>query len=385
MASPRSITPTQSPRAAALNEFCCALATLFPRVFVSGIISWAAYVLVVDIGIRAFTGFAAAAVSILGTVLYFLCILSYFLIVKYGAIGPARPVAVASESTSDSGRHSPSNSESDLESGTATLLQPAVLAKDNGKQRYCSKCRCWKPDRTHHCSTCKTCVLKMDHHCPWFSTCIGFANYKYFILFLFYVVMFSLISFLASGKAIMNWIDSERFVNSYVSLNWIFLFVVSIVFGLAVTIFFAYQVYLLFVNKTTIEAMEPQRYKSRIANGEYRYSEPPSSKSVGNVFDLGWRENFYQVMGTNPLLWFLPINNSKGDGTTFPFNIAVLNSIRRRADQESQMLSNLHGWLERNSNNAREPRPTNVVIGNEEDEYSGRVSVEFRPSDRRQG
>lgn len=30
------------------------------------------------------------------------------------------------------------------------------------------------------------CVVNMDHHCPWLCNCIGYANKKYFILFLTY-------------------------------------------------------------------------------------------------------------------------------------------------------------------------------------------------------
>lgn len=73
-----------------------------------------------------------------------------------------------------------------------------VFAKDlpisnrtmNGSLRYCDKCLVIKPDRAHHCSVCGQCVLKMDHHCPWVNNCVNFTNYKYFVLFLGYGLLY---------------------------------------------------------------------------------------------------------------------------------------------------------------------------------------------------
>lgn len=56
--------------------------------------------------------------------------------------------------------------------------------------RFCEKCQLIKPDRAHHCSVCGTCVLKMDHHCPWVNNCVGFHNYKFFMLFLAYALLY---------------------------------------------------------------------------------------------------------------------------------------------------------------------------------------------------
>ena len=52
-----------------------------------------------------------------------------------------------------------------------------------------NKCKVVKPARTHHCASCNRCVFMMDHHCPWVNNCLGMENYRYFLLFIFYLLV----------------------------------------------------------------------------------------------------------------------------------------------------------------------------------------------------
>jgi hypothetical protein len=72
------------------------------------------------------------------------------------------------------------------------LLMYRTKTIDSLKQywgRYCTICKEIKPIRTHHCSVCNRCCFKMDHHCPWVNNCLGLENQRYFLLFIFYLML----------------------------------------------------------------------------------------------------------------------------------------------------------------------------------------------------
>ena len=46
---------------------------------------------------------------------------------------------------------------------------------------------------------CNHCVERYDHHCPWLGVCIGNYNYKYFMMFLMFL---NIVSVMATGCCI---------------------------------------------------------------------------------------------------------------------------------------------------------------------------------------
>lgn len=207
------------------------------------------------------------------------------------------------------------------------------LQENNLALLRCQTCQVYKPERTHHCSICNKCILKMDHHCPWYvlyyerflslfrvSNCIGFHNYKFYYLFLFFTVLLAafIVGVSISRLAINNnWnVFEKKRKGLYISV-----IVLDGLFFMSISGLFLYHGYLICRNRTTIESTI---YGSdKIKN--YLVSSGYAPETITNqVYDLGCLKNIQQVFGKNPLLWFLPIQTASGDGFEYPkiFNVA---------------------------------------------------------------
>ncbi|CAG0897324.1 unnamed protein product [Cyprideis torosa] len=184
-----------------------------------------------------------------------------------------------------------------------------ILERDlDGNIRVCYHCRWLKPDRTHHCSACGVCSLKLDHHCGFLGVCVGFYNYKYFVLFMPYTLLFVVYSVLTS---LPYWFLRPPFqkpvdpYNTVIFAQIICAYYIGLTFGVLVTAFGFAHVLLINRNKTTLEDMRDPRFIWGRSN---------------NAYNLGCIQNWKQVFGQHPLIWFLPIPAGMGNGYEFPLN-----------------------------------------------------------------
>ncbi|ETE64090.1 putative palmitoyltransferase ZDHHC20, partial [Ophiophagus hannah] len=175
--------------------------------------------------------------------------------------------------------------------------------------RYCDRCQLIKPDRCHHCSACDL-----------VNNCVGFSNYKFFLLFLFYSLLYCLfvaatvlqyfIKFwtLCRRKSAENCPKNEL-PDTRAKFHVLFLFFVAAMFFISILSLFSYHCWLVGKNRSTIEAFRAPMFR----NGPDK-----------NGFSLGCQKNLREVFGDEKKYWLLPIFTSLGDGCNFPTRLVIM-------------------------------------------------------------
>jgi len=204
---------------------------------------------------------------------------------------------------------------------SSTTLEYVIAGEKNksGKYRWCTHCNRWKPDRTHHCRKCNRCVLKMDHHCPWTNSCIGFYNYRYYILVLFYGTVSTTWVVISHWRILIStyYVEEKTWTDWWIMFDWAwsaFMAVNCAMLGL-------FHLNLVIKNTTTLEWKEKQGTR------------------VGfiNAYDLNPVDNFTQVFGLNILLWIIPTRYGVGgDGLSFPTNKEALMKEEKELQIENE-------------------------------------------------
>uniref|UniRef100_A0A0G4H953 Palmitoyltransferase n=1 Tax=Chromera velia CCMP2878 TaxID=1169474 RepID=A0A0G4H953_9ALVE len=189
--------------------------------------------------------------------------------------------------------------------GTANLQTQEK--KGTGERRWCKWCMKYKPDRCHHCRLCQKCVLRMDHHCPWINNCVGWGNHKFFYLLLSYAALtLNLISlFLLEDFFGMPPSQSR----TWGDFSLVVAFVLASFLGSLVSSFWMFHTWLAVRGMTTIEHLEKRQ--RQMANGR------GNGRGELSIWHRGYLANLSDVLGPNPLLWFIPIDNRIGDGVSF--------------------------------------------------------------------
>ena len=160
-----------------------------------------------------------------------------------------------------------------------------------------------------------------------------------------------------------------------------------------------------------------ERERSRERERYENYLDEQDSDKLPNAFDLGWRRNLLHLFGDKPLLQFLPICNTSGDGWRWEPNpkwVEAREAIRRergnqwqeeedrgrdgyvdfsheqqeyqqrwpgRGDSERHYLTNSTGLVAVPASETRSPNKADLILGRT-DEYFDRSFDDGSPSSR---
>ena len=103
------------------------------------------------------------------------------------------------------------------------------------QKRPCKTCNIMRPSKTSHCVICDNCIMELDHHCFYISNCVGARNRKYFILFLIYGFLISILSIFTSlYHLIFTFLIQQKykyltillFKNYYIQISISFIFMI---------------------------------------------------------------------------------------------------------------------------------------------------------------
>ncbi|CAJ1458577.1 unnamed protein product [Effrenium voratum] len=166
--------------------------------------------------------------------------------------------------------------------------------------RWCRKSQAYKPDRAHFCRAMGRVVLRMDHHCPWLGNTVGWANHKYFYLFLTYANM-------ACGLLGLNVLDLLVHATLPALTTFLLIGTEALTFLLSTILvpFLLFHTWLIIRNMTTIEFCAS-------------FAKTPDEKPYENPYDVGIYRNLCSVLGSSPLVWWAPVGGPAGDGISFP-------------------------------------------------------------------
>uniref|UniRef100_A0A8C9U7G3 Palmitoyltransferase n=1 Tax=Scleropages formosus TaxID=113540 RepID=A0A8C9U7G3_SCLFO len=287
-----------------------------PVLFISAIVVWSYYAFVLQLCVESIDSVAQkVAYLLVYHVLLFMFVWAYWRTIFTRPMMPLEEFHLPPADRQLLEREDRAESVQEVLRRVAKEL-PVYTRTASGAIRFCDRCHLVKPDRCHHCSVCNKCILKMDHHCPWVNNCVGFSNYKFFLLFLAYSLLYCLfITATDMPYFIRFWTVSvsltrrkcENMQNSLpdtqAKFHIMFLFFAAAMFFISLSSLFSYHCWLVCKNRSTLEAFRAPVFQ-----------HGPNK----NGFSLGASKNIRQVFGDEKKYWALPVFSSLGDGCSFP-------------------------------------------------------------------
>ena len=216
-----------------------------------------------------------------------------------------------------------SDGRSDLHS-YSNLLQALERKKKDASPRFCRKTLAYKPDRAHYCREAKGCVLQYQHFSLVLNTAVGFYNYKFYLLSLFYGMLSSAWVVAATMPEVLllaqrtdshaaqmeqlrkyaHTLFSLESGAEVVELSTLITCVLNFCILLPCALLLTFPLFLVAHGRTAYE---------------WRQVRAGVRSASESLFDYGMVNNFALTLGVYPLLWLLPVRTGiEGNGIFYP-------------------------------------------------------------------
>uniref|UniRef100_A0A670HZD5 Palmitoyltransferase n=1 Tax=Podarcis muralis TaxID=64176 RepID=A0A670HZD5_PODMU len=342
-----------------------------PVVFIALVVAWSYYAYVVELCL-----FVYLVVFHLSFVMF---VWSYWKTIFTSPASPSNEFCLSKSDKEQYEKEERPESQQEILRRAAKDL-PVYTTTTSRAIRYCDRCQLIKPDRLlgdtyYFQKTVCLILLAMANlkdrpfYClPFFqvylavfiffprvNNCVGFSNYKFFLLFLLYSLLYCL--FVASTVLqyfIKFW--TNELLDTRAKFHVLFLFFVAAMFFISILSLFSYHCWLVGKNRSTIEAFRAPMFR----NGPDK-----------NGFSLGCSKNLREVFGDEKKYWLLPIFTSLGDGCNFPTRLVIMDPeqltvssqndpakssgpsqpfpVRPLSESQNRLLASENQWVETNS------------------------------------
>ncbi|KOS21868.1 Palmitoyltransferase PFA5 [Escovopsis weberi] len=237
---------------------------------------------------------------------------------------------------------SPPDTNPDSPGLEAFYSKDVFVCEADGRPKWCSECRRWKPDRAHHSSELGRCVRKMDHFCPWVGGMVSETSYNFFAQFTTYCTLFCIICVAVGAYCLRQQHLDGRSVDAWTLTVLILACVFGVfAFGMSLT-----SLRFILSNTTNIDQVRKtysmtlairiprttppsERYPTIVYPLRTRRLPAPDDLPLSardqqaerkfaivragpreNPWDLGFRDNWKSVMGDSLVDWLLPLRRS---------------------------------------------------------------------------
>uniref|UniRef100_A0A8C7L4S8 Palmitoyltransferase n=1 Tax=Oncorhynchus kisutch TaxID=8019 RepID=A0A8C7L4S8_ONCKI len=270
---------------------CCQRSlSWIPVIFINLVVGWSYYAYVVELCILTIPNNAEKISYLVVFHLFFIMFIwSYWKTICSRPANPSKEFCLPKVEKEQYEKEEHPDTQQEILKKVVVGL-PVYTRTGTGAVRYCDRCLVIKPDRCHHCSTCDM-----------VNNCVGFSNYKFFVLFLAYSMLYC--AFIAATVLqyfIKFW--TNQLPDTHAKFHVLFLFFVAAMFFISILSLFSYHLWLVGKNRTTIEAFRAPVFR----NGPDK-----------NGFSLGFSRNMAEVFGDQKKYWMFPIYTSHGDGNSF--------------------------------------------------------------------